>query len=452
MRELGGSALFAARFRENAARALLFPRRRPGSARRSGRSAKAQPICCRWPRGYGSFPIVLETYRECLRTCSTCRRCATSCRGIERREIARGRGRDAVRRRRSPRRCCSPTSRSFIYEGDAPLAERRAQALSLDREQLRELLGDDELRELLDPDALAEVEALIAAPARPPGPDGLHDWLRRVGDLSAAEIERRRAASTGAGAPAAGGAAAHRRRGAPDRRRGRRPLPRRRRRAAAAGAARRLPGAGRPRAARPRRPLRAHARPVPRRGSPPPGSACRCSGCSTSCGSWRPTAPSSRGAMRPGGAGRGVVRRRRAAAHPARLAGPPASRGGGRARRDAGALPAALAGRRRRRPRRPRPAPRRAGAAAGRAPAGRDPGAGRAGPPGHGLPAGAARRALRRRRGRVVRGRRRTASSCTSATTRRCSARRSARSPRTATWPRRCAHAWRRAVRSSAIS
>ena len=76
----------------------------------------------------------------------------------------------------------------YMYEGDTPPAERRAQALSLDRELLRELLGSDELRELLDPYALAEVEAIVRR--RPgPGADGLHDWLRRVGDLTAAEID-----------------------------------------------------------------------------------------------------------------------------------------------------------------------------------------------------------------------------------------------------------------------
>ena len=137
--------------------------------------------------GYGSFPIVLETYRECLQDVFDLPALRALLQGIERREIA-------LVEAETP--FGSPFASSllfdyiaqYMYEGDSPPAERRAQALALDRELLRELLGSDELRELLDPSALAEVEEIVRR--RPgPGADGLHDWLRRVGDLTEAEID-----------------------------------------------------------------------------------------------------------------------------------------------------------------------------------------------------------------------------------------------------------------------
>ncbi len=187
MRELGGSALYGARFRENAARALLIPRRRPGQRTPLWQQRLKAQSLLQVAEGYGSFPIVLETYRECLQDVFDLPALRDLLSGLERREIA-------LVEAETP--YGSPFASSllfdyiaqYMYEGDTPPAERRAQALSLDRELLRELLGSDELRELLDPDALAEVEALIVR--RPgPGPDGLHDWLRRVGDLAAAEID-----------------------------------------------------------------------------------------------------------------------------------------------------------------------------------------------------------------------------------------------------------------------
>src|SRR5207244_8489590 len=80
-----------------------------------------------------------------------------------------------------------------MYEGDAPLAERRAQALALDRERLRELLGQEELRELLDPSAVAdlEIELQWLAERRARTKDQVHDLLRRVGDLTTAEVAAR---------------------------------------------------------------------------------------------------------------------------------------------------------------------------------------------------------------------------------------------------------------------
>jgi ATP-dependent Lhr-like helicase len=193
MEQLASSALFAARFRENAGRALLLPRRRPGArsplwAQRQ-KAANLLAVASR----YGSFPIVLETYRECLAE-------VFDLEGL--REILRAvRSRD-IRVTSVETREASPFARSllfdyvatYMYEGDAPLAERRAQALALDRTLLRELLGEDELRELLDPDALVGLELelqSLSGPRRARNPDQLHDLLRRLGDLTADELAAR---------------------------------------------------------------------------------------------------------------------------------------------------------------------------------------------------------------------------------------------------------------------
>ena len=155
--KVADSALFAARFRENAARALLLPRRRPGTRtplwQQRQRSADLLAVASR----YGSFPILVETYRECLSDVFDLPALREVLAGVERREIARPPRRD---RRASPfaSSLLFDYVAAYMYEGDAPLAERRAQALTLDRDLLRELLGQEELRELLDPAALADLE------------------------------------------------------------------------------------------------------------------------------------------------------------------------------------------------------------------------------------------------------------------------------------------------------
>ena len=127
-----------------------------------------------------------------------------------------------------------------MYDGDAPLAERRAGALTLDRDLLRELLGQEELRELLDPDALADLELSLQAltdDRRATTLDGVHDLLRRLGDLSTAEVAARTEGGDAVARPVARRAGrrpprrpdADRRGGPLDRDRGRRALPRRRR-------------------------------------------------------------------------------------------------------------------------------------------------------------------------------------------------------------------------------
>ena len=191
--ELGGSALFGARFRENAARALLIPRAYPG--RRTPlwqQRLKAQNLL-EVARRYDDFPIVLETYRECLRY-------VLDLPGLQ--ELLRGLSTREVSLVEVETQTASPFASSllfdyvatYMYEGDTPSAEGRAAALSLDRDLLRELLGQEELRELIDPRALQRVEDDLqhrSEMTRATGRDGLHDVLRRVGDLNHAEIEER---------------------------------------------------------------------------------------------------------------------------------------------------------------------------------------------------------------------------------------------------------------------
>ncbi len=184
--EVGQTALFGARFRENASRALLIPRRRPGQRTPLWQQRlKAQGLL-QVARKYGSFPIVLETYRECLQDVFDLPALKQILRGLQTREL------DLVDVETVS---ASPFASSllfdyvatYMYEDDTPPAERRAQALSLDRDLLRELLGQEELRELIDADALAEVEAQLRGSPR--DPDELHDVLRRRGDLRPGEYD-----------------------------------------------------------------------------------------------------------------------------------------------------------------------------------------------------------------------------------------------------------------------
>src|SRR5271166_5727987 len=193
LRQLGATALFAAKFRESAARALLLPRRRAqGRAplwQQRKRAYDLLSVASRYP----SFPILLEAYRECLRDVFDIPSFIEILRAVEKRQI-----RVHVADSRTPSPFASSLLFSYvanyIYEGDAPLAERRAQALSIDQEQLQDLLGDADLRELLDADAIAEVEEQLQAlgeSQRVRSVDGMHDLLLRLGDLSRAELERR---------------------------------------------------------------------------------------------------------------------------------------------------------------------------------------------------------------------------------------------------------------------
>ncbi len=187
VQEVGQSALFGARFRENAARALLIPRRRPGQRTPLWQQRLKAQSLLQVARRYGSFPIVLETYRECLQDVFDLPALRGILEGLRSREL------DLVEVETPS---ASPMASSlmfdyvatYMYEDDTPAAERRAQALALDRELLRELLGQEELRELLDADALADVEAALRPVAR--SADELHDLLRRVGDLREGEHDQ----------------------------------------------------------------------------------------------------------------------------------------------------------------------------------------------------------------------------------------------------------------------
>ena len=191
--EVGGSALFASRFRECAARALLLPRRNPTRRtplwQQRQRSAQLLGVASQ----YGSFPVVLETMREVLQDVFDVPGLVQLMKDVESRKV-----RLVEVETPSP----SPFARSllfgyigaFMYEGDAPLAERRAQALSLDSALLAELLGQAELRELIDADALAEVEVEIqklTEERRAKDIEGVADLLRMLGDLTTAEVVAR---------------------------------------------------------------------------------------------------------------------------------------------------------------------------------------------------------------------------------------------------------------------
>ena len=191
--EVGGSALFASRFRECAARALLLPRRDPG--RRSPlwqqrqRSAALLEVASKYP----SFPIILEAVRECLQDVYDLPSLVALMRSVERREVQVV---DVATHAPSPfaRSLLFGYVAQFVYEGDSPIAERRAAALSLDQGLLAELLGRAELRELLDPEVLAEVEAelqRLAPDRRARDAEGVADLLRMLGPLSAAEVTAR---------------------------------------------------------------------------------------------------------------------------------------------------------------------------------------------------------------------------------------------------------------------
>jgi ATP-dependent helicase Lhr and Lhr-like helicase len=192
VRELGSTSMFAARFRENAARALLLPRRQP--TRRTPlwmqrrKSADLLAVASRYER----FPIMLETYRECLRDVFDVPGLKGLLADVEKQNI-----RVHTVESSAPSPFASSLmfnyTANFLYQGDAPLAERRAAALALDHAQLRELLGTADYRELLDADA---IDALVMELQRlehrsTTGPDGVHDLLLHLGDLTEEEIAAR---------------------------------------------------------------------------------------------------------------------------------------------------------------------------------------------------------------------------------------------------------------------
>ncbi|MEJ7786230.1 MAG: DEAD/DEAH box helicase, partial [Solirubrobacteraceae bacterium] len=191
--ELGGSALFGARFRENAGRALLIPRAYPGKRTPLWQQRLKSQNLLEVAKRYADFPIILETYRECLRDVLDVPGLQDLLRGLHSRELS------LVEVETST---ASPFASSllfdyvatYMYEGDTPNAERRAAALSLDRDLLRELLGQEELRELIDANALDQVEMdlqHLSERTQAETRDALSDVLRRLGDLTTAEAQAR---------------------------------------------------------------------------------------------------------------------------------------------------------------------------------------------------------------------------------------------------------------------
>ncbi|ABS02977.1 ATP-dependent helicase [Kineococcus radiotolerans] len=207
--EIGGSALFASRFRECAARALLLPRRQPGKRQplwqQRQRAASLLEVASR----FASFPIVLETVRECLSD-------VFDVTGLERlmTDLAARKVRVVEVESQQP----SPFARGlmfgyvaqFLYEGDSPLAERRAAALALDPSLLAELLGRGEgaaLRDLLDPEAVQRTEdelQRLVPERRCADAEDVADLLRVLGPLTTAEVVVR----SGRGEPGSQGPAA----------------------------------------------------------------------------------------------------------------------------------------------------------------------------------------------------------------------------------------------------
>ncbi len=195
VRELGGSALFGARFRENAARSLLIPRAYPGKRTPLWQQRLKSQSLLEVARDFPRFPVILETYRECLRDVLDLPALIELLRDLHSRRITLV---------EVETQTASPFASSllfdyvatYMYEGDTPNAERRAAALALDRDLLSELLGADELRELIDPEALEEVERslqLMHPDALAKDRDALQQVLRRLGDLTVAECEQRTA-------------------------------------------------------------------------------------------------------------------------------------------------------------------------------------------------------------------------------------------------------------------
>ncbi|HEX6204819.1 MAG TPA: DEAD/DEAH box helicase [Solirubrobacterales bacterium] len=191
--ELSGSALFGARFRENASRSLLIPRAYPGKRTPLWQQRLKSQSLLEVARDFPRFPVILETYRECLQDVLDLPALADLLGKLHSRALS-------LVEVETP--TASPFASSllfdyvatYMYEGDTPNAERRAAALALDRDLLRELLGQEELRELIDPEALEEVEAQLqhrTEAGRAGDRDALQQLLRNLGDLTAEECEER---------------------------------------------------------------------------------------------------------------------------------------------------------------------------------------------------------------------------------------------------------------------
>ncbi|MDC0674333.1 Lhr family helicase [Nannocystis radixulma] len=188
---LAETSLFATRFRENAGRALLLTRRRPGQRSPLWAMRRRAADLLAAASRYRDFPVLLETYRECLQDVFDLPGCVDLLRRVEQRALKIV---DVETRSPSPFAAALLFTYvgSFMYEGDAPLAERRAQALTIDHVRLKALLGEAALRELLDADAIAELEATLQRRARKlTHADEVHDLLLALGDQDRESIVAR---------------------------------------------------------------------------------------------------------------------------------------------------------------------------------------------------------------------------------------------------------------------
>ncbi len=197
--EVGGSALFASRFRECAARALLLPRLNPSKRSPLWQQRQKSAQLLEVARNHPTFPIILETLREVLQDVYDLPALLRIARGIADRRI---RLVETTTQQPSPfaRDLLFGYVGAFMYEGDSPLAERRAAALSVDPALLSELLGKVEMRELLDPAVIAQFEAeaqRLAPDRRVRGVEGVADLLRMLGPLTAPEVAARLAPEPG---------------------------------------------------------------------------------------------------------------------------------------------------------------------------------------------------------------------------------------------------------------
>lgn len=192
---LGSSVLFAARFRDCALRSLLIPRRKPGQRLPLWQTRQRAHQLLQIASKYGSFPVVLETVRECMQDLFDVPALVELMAQIRDRTVELVEVETAM---------ASPFAQSlsfsylmsFMYEGDQPLAERRAQALALDQRLLAELLGTDELRGLVSPLALADLEEELqhlADDRRAIDAEALIDLVRELGDLTLDELAARSA-------------------------------------------------------------------------------------------------------------------------------------------------------------------------------------------------------------------------------------------------------------------
>jgi ATP-dependent Lhr-like helicase len=202
MRELGSSALFGARFRENAARSLLIPRAMPGKRTPLWQQRLKAQSLLEVARRFGQFPVVLETYRECLQDVFDLPALKDLLRKLHTRELSLV---EVETQHASPfaSSLLFDYVATYMYEGDTPNAERRAAALALDRDLLAELLGQEELRDLIDPEALDELEAdlqRLSDRRKAATADQLQDVLRGIGDLTDDEVAARVITGVDAGA------------------------------------------------------------------------------------------------------------------------------------------------------------------------------------------------------------------------------------------------------------